>query len=511
MEDWQLLRQFVDEGSRAAFDRLMARHRGLVYSTCRRELGSGALAEDATQVVFLILAQKAKSLRREVVLSGWLFQTARFAARDLRKNEQRQRARDEQAGVEMHEAAERTQESVWKKIDPKLHDSLDRLGSKDREAVLLRFFEDKSFAEIASALGQQEDAARHRVNRALEKMRRFLAAQGVVVPADTLGTLLAAYALDPAAPPADFSSAASGIRLSQITHGVSKTMKMKQIGGLAAAAVLGVGVLSAGTGLVRAFTLPAASRVSSLAAPVQRPSSSPRVLAAAGQKQQRRLSEIRITGNKIVPTAAIMTILGVKAGDTVSDGQIRRALSHLYGRNWFEEVGPSRTELGTGGGTVLTIPVVERSRLAVSSPDDFQQQAEIAAVYDRAEDAVYDRRPDQFKALFSPEFSAIDRAGRQMTPAEYLALFNGPLGTAAPARVYHSPVVTVGGHTGNFRVIPVDLTWYRWERLPGGNGAQVEKLEQSVEDEWRKSSSGWSLKTRKLTSPLRMTTDQKLP
>ena len=244
---------------------------------------------------------------------------------------------------------------------------------------------------------------------------------------------------------------------------------------------------------------------------MQRPSRSLQVLATADQEQRRRLSEIRITGNKRVPTAPIMTILGVKAGDTVSDGQIQRALSHLYGRNWFEEVGPSRTELGADGGTVLTIPVVERSRLAVSSPDDFQQQAEIAAVYDRAEDAVYDRRPDQFKALFSPEFSAVDRTGGQMTPAEYLAFFNGPLGTSAPARVYHSPVVTVGGQTGNLRVVPVDLTWYRWEHLPGGNGTQVEKLEQSVEDEWRKSSRGWTLKTRKLTSPLRMTTDQKLP
>ena len=58
MQDDKLLTQYARDGSNAAFSQLLARHLTLVYRTCRRELGSDALAEDAAQVVFLLLARK---------------------------------------------------------------------------------------------------------------------------------------------------------------------------------------------------------------------------------------------------------------------------------------------------------------------------------------------------------------------------------------------------------------------------------------------------------------------
>ena len=198
MEDQRLLARFIEEGSQPAFTQLVERHRDFVYSTCRRELGDCGLAEDAAQVVFLILARKARSLRHEVVLSGWLFQTARFTAKDLLKRERRRGMRDDRIGAEMLGLAEQEQDAAWREISPWLHESLGRLNEKDRLAVLLRFFEDRSFAEIALVLGQKEDAARHRVNRALEKMRRTLSSRGVAVPAAALAGLLAANAVKPA-------------------------------------------------------------------------------------------------------------------------------------------------------------------------------------------------------------------------------------------------------------------------------------------------------------------------
>ena len=97
LQDRQLLQRFIRDNSQEAFAALTARYLNLVYAVCRRELGDADAAEDVTQAVFLILARKAPSLRRDVVLSGWLFQTARFAAKNARTQEQRRKAYEEKA------------------------------------------------------------------------------------------------------------------------------------------------------------------------------------------------------------------------------------------------------------------------------------------------------------------------------------------------------------------------------------------------------------------------------
>ena len=93
--DWQLLQDYVERGSQAAFATLVERHVNFVYSTCLREVRHAALAEDVTQVVFLILARKAHRLRESGTLSGWLYKTSCFACKNAMKQE-RARQRHEQ-------------------------------------------------------------------------------------------------------------------------------------------------------------------------------------------------------------------------------------------------------------------------------------------------------------------------------------------------------------------------------------------------------------------------------
>ena len=68
---------------------------------------------------------------------------------------------------------------IWPQIAPLLDDAMGRLGEKDRNAMVLRFFEDRNFEEVGAALGASEDAAKMRVNRALEKLRTFFTKRGV--------------------------------------------------------------------------------------------------------------------------------------------------------------------------------------------------------------------------------------------------------------------------------------------------------------------------------------------
>ena len=260
MQDDKLLTQYAYDGSEAAFGQLVARHLTLVYSTCLRETGSPSQAEDAAQVVFLLLARKAKSLRAGPSLAGWLYTAARFVAKDVRKQEARRRLREEAV---MQEVTHRQEPFApeWEGIEPLLNDALSALKPGERECVLLRFIEGHSLAETGEALGLSEDAARMRVSRAVEKIRRHLMAHGATVTGAVLTGFLTSEAARPA--PAQAANVITQGALQALSigptanvlllsKGVYHTMKMTQVKLAALAAVLVLGGTSLPP-LARAF------------------------------------------------------------------------------------------------------------------------------------------------------------------------------------------------------------------------------------------------------------------
>ena len=187
--DHELLADYARTGAEPAFAQLVARYINLVHSAARRHAGSEEPAGEITQAVFLILARKAGSLakggpRRHAALSGWLYQTARLTAANALKAETRRQLRD-------HEAYMQTQENqadaaVWREIAPLLDDAIGKLGETDRAVLVLRFFEGRTNAETAAALGLAEGAVQKRVLRALEKLRASFAKQGVTHTAQAI-------------------------------------------------------------------------------------------------------------------------------------------------------------------------------------------------------------------------------------------------------------------------------------------------------------------------------------
>jgi RNA polymerase sigma factor (sigma-70 family) len=175
MNDAQLLQRFTDDGSEAAFRTLVETHLPLVLGTARRVTGNEALAEEVAQTVFILLARKARSFNAQTILAGWLHRTARFVALRAVVAEQR-RQRREQESVAMKYETE--SDPLWQRVAPALDDAVSRLAETDRQAVLLRFFEKRSFRDIGTALGLGEEAARKRVARAVDKLREVLQRRG---------------------------------------------------------------------------------------------------------------------------------------------------------------------------------------------------------------------------------------------------------------------------------------------------------------------------------------------
>ena len=191
--DTELLATFARTNSEDAFAELVKRHVNLVYSAALRQVnGDAHFAQDVAQTVFADLARKAGSLARRETLTGWLYTSAHFAAAKIVRGENRRRDREETFMREpIHESAP---EPDWQKLRPVLDSAMHELKEADREAILLRYFENQPFAEVGAKLGLNENAARMRVERALEKLRAILAQRGIAASA-ALASVISAHAV----------------------------------------------------------------------------------------------------------------------------------------------------------------------------------------------------------------------------------------------------------------------------------------------------------------------------
>jgi RNA polymerase sigma factor (sigma-70 family) len=177
-DDLRLLREYARRNSDDAFAALVSRHINLVYSVALRQVRDTSIAEEVTQAVFIILARKAGTLGDEIIVSGWLCRTARYVAANAIKVQYRRQSREHEAHMQKIQN-ESTPDQTWSEIAPLLDSAMDKLAKKDHDALVLRFFENRNFREVGAALGASEDAAKMRVNRALEKLRKIFAGQGV--------------------------------------------------------------------------------------------------------------------------------------------------------------------------------------------------------------------------------------------------------------------------------------------------------------------------------------------
>jgi len=190
LDDSALLRQYCERHSEDAFAALVARHINLVYSVALRQVGNPHHAEEITQAVFIILAQKAGGLRHNRALSSWLFQTTHLTGKNFIRSEMRRHHREQEAY--MQSIPEDDRSTLWDKIAPLLDSAVAALSETDRRAVVLRFYEGRSAREIGVALGTSEDAAKKRVSRALEKLQRIFLKRGVSSTAGTIGDTISA-------------------------------------------------------------------------------------------------------------------------------------------------------------------------------------------------------------------------------------------------------------------------------------------------------------------------------
>jgi RNA polymerase sigma factor (sigma-70 family) len=216
--DAELLRRYMEDRSEAAFAELVSRHVGLVYAAALRQVGGAThRAQDVAQTVFVALARQAGPLSQRTEIVGWLYTSTHHAAAKLKRTEQR-RARREQEAQAMNEInADDGAAADWERTRPVLDEAMHGLSDADREAILLRYFQNRRLAEVGQRLGMSEDAARMRVDRALDKLQVLLRRRGITSTTTALGVVLANPLL--AAAPAGMAASVTGAALAGMAVG----------------------------------------------------------------------------------------------------------------------------------------------------------------------------------------------------------------------------------------------------------------------------------------------------
>lgn len=249
LDDNALLREYVERGSEEAFATLVMRHINKVYSVALRHTSNPNQAKEITQVVFITLAGKARRLNPRVILSAWLYQTARLTAVTFIRSEIRRIRREQEVYMQNASNENENESEAWKQIAPLLDAAMADLNETDRQAVVLRFFDGKSMREVGTALGANEDTARKRVNRAMEKLQRFLIKRGVISTTAILSEAISVHSVQVA--PAALAKAVTAAALAQGASSSTLTLSKGALKVMAwskakTALVASVGILLAG-------------------------------------------------------------------------------------------------------------------------------------------------------------------------------------------------------------------------------------------------------------------------
>jgi RNA polymerase sigma factor (sigma-70 family) len=175
------LQNFTSTRCERAFRKLTEGHAGLVYSTALRVVdGDAATAQDVVQMVFTSLARRPQAVRDGKALAAWLHRVAVGCAVDAVRGESRRRKR-EQLSMHMTPSATSATEpdDLWQQAAPVIDAALDRLPEKDRQLLVLRFWQRQNLQAIGAGFGMSDNAVQKRLSRALEKLRGILSRRGI--------------------------------------------------------------------------------------------------------------------------------------------------------------------------------------------------------------------------------------------------------------------------------------------------------------------------------------------
>jgi RNA polymerase sigma factor (sigma-70 family) len=176
-------------GSDEAFTALVRRHIDWIYALAIRRLRDPHAADDVTQAVFVLLHRKSPRLPSDRAMIAWLHRTACYATLAAAKSNRRRKNHETRAAM-LHPTTSTPDEPAWKDLAPILDDLITKLPRADRQAILLRYYRDMPYTDIAMEIGATPDAVRKRIERAIDKLRALAESRNLMLSSTALATYL---------------------------------------------------------------------------------------------------------------------------------------------------------------------------------------------------------------------------------------------------------------------------------------------------------------------------------
>ncbi len=180
-------------GDEIVFAGVMEAYSSLVFSTALRKLGGDTEgAREVTQNVFLTAFRKQDILAGVKFPAAWFHRAAMLESSNFLRLESRRRKHLEAWTAEQSVVHDEASAGLSEVLRAQLDEALHGLREPERELILSRFFEGRSFQELAERHRSTPDAVRMKLTRILEKLSSVLKRQGVTVTIAALASGLGA-------------------------------------------------------------------------------------------------------------------------------------------------------------------------------------------------------------------------------------------------------------------------------------------------------------------------------
>ncbi|WP_462412719.1 RNA polymerase sigma factor [Neobacillus sp. Marseille-QA0830] len=175
MTDYELIRD-IKHGIVSSQEVLVRRHYKLVYSFLYRMTGDKELAKDLTQETFIKLLKNISKYQPSADFKSWLLTVASNHAKDYFKSRTH---KDRQHTYELTDQDTRTEKdvpSIFEKNETRkeIKQALENLPSYQREAILLKYFNELKIAEIAAITNSSVPTVKSRLKQGLGKLKTYL-------------------------------------------------------------------------------------------------------------------------------------------------------------------------------------------------------------------------------------------------------------------------------------------------------------------------------------------------
>lgn len=184
--DITLLKSYLN-GDEGAFTELFGRHKEALYCFIYRMVGNVDDAMELSQKTFVKVFQKADGFEGRSSFRTWLFKIAINMTKNHRRSLARDPAFSSASKEEFNDAtrpssvdgANDASEVVGKGQEAAtLRERVDALPEAQRETLILRVYEDLSYAEIADTLGRSVGTVKANYHHAIKNLRSVMKGKG---------------------------------------------------------------------------------------------------------------------------------------------------------------------------------------------------------------------------------------------------------------------------------------------------------------------------------------------